>query len=66
LFGRNPRGNGDEGEVVTHNTRAIEGIPAWISYLQRLVVVGEVYIPNPVFEHLRETLYDVLGNYCNS
>ena len=56
------RGNGDEGEIVTHNTRAIEGIPSWIPYLQRLVVVGEVYITKPTFEKLRETLRDSSGN----
>ena len=56
------RGNGEEGEVVTHNTRAIEGIPAWIPYLQRLVVVGEVYINRQTFEKLRETLRD---SSCN-
>jgi len=56
------RGNGEEGEVITHNTRAIEGIPAKITYRRRLVVVGECYIPKPVFERLRETLRDSSGN----
>ena len=27
------RGNGDEGEIVTHNARAISGIPAHVQYL---------------------------------
>ena len=56
------RGNGDEGEVITHNARAIEGIPAWIPYLQRLVVVGEAYIAKPIFERLQNTLRDSSGN----
>jgi len=56
------RGNGDEGEVITHNTRAIDGIPAWIPYLERLVVVGEAYITKPTFEKLREKLRDSNGN----
>jgi DNA ligase (NAD+) len=34
------RGNGEEGEIVTHNVRAIAGIPSWVQYLQPLVVVG--------------------------
>jgi len=55
------RGNGDEGEVITHNTRAIEGIPAWIPYLQRLVVVGEACITKPVFQQLQNTLHDSSG-----
>ena len=56
------RGNGEEGEVVTHNVRAIEGIPSNIPYQGRLVVVGEVYITKPTFERLQETLRDSSGN----
>jgi len=56
------RGNGDEGEVITHNARAIDGIPAWIPYLERLVVVGEAYITKPTFERLQDTLRDSSGN----
>lgn len=56
------RGDGDEGEVVTHNARAIEGIPAKIPYKQRLVVAGEAYIMKPTFERLRDTLRDSAGN----
>ena len=32
------RGDGDVGEIVTHNTRAIGGIPENIQYEDRLVV----------------------------
>jgi len=56
------RGNGEEGEIVTHNARAIDGIPAWIPYLERLVVVGEAYITKPTFERLQGTLRDSSGN----
>jgi len=56
------RGNGDEGEVITHNARAIEGIPSMITYRERLVVVGEVFIPKPTFEKLQDTLRDSSGN----
>lgn len=56
------RGNGDEGEVITHNARAIEGIPAKIPYLQRLEVVGEAYITKQAFERLKNTLRDGSGN----
>jgi len=61
LIRASTRGNGEEGEVVTHNACAIEGIPAGVQYLQRLVIVGEVYIPRPKFEELRETLRDSSG-----
>jgi len=60
LIRASTRGNGDEGEVVTHNTCAIDGIPAQIPYKKRLVVV-EAYIPKPVFERLQATLRDSSG-----
>ena len=51
------RGDGDVGEIVTHNTRAISGIPANIQYEDRLVVTGEAFIRPSDFEQLRrETL----------
>jgi len=56
------RGNGEEGEVVTHNARAIEGIPAQIPYQSRLVVAGEAYITKPAFDRLKESLCDSTGN----
>jgi len=62
LIRASTRGSGDEGEVVTHNARAIDGIPAQIPYREHLVVVGEVYIPKPVFERLQDTLRDSSGN----
>jgi len=62
LIRASTRGNGEEGEVITHNACAIDGIPAWIPYLKRLVVVGEAYITKPTFERLRETLRDSSGN----
>lgn len=62
LIRASTRGDGDEGEVVTHNIRAIEGIPAIIPYKPRLVISGEAYIPKPTFERLRDTLLDGAGN----
>ena len=61
------RGDGEFGEVITHNIRAIDGIPATIPYKQRLAVTGEAYITRPVFEKLQDTLRDSAGNpYKNS
>ncbi|MDR0475224.1 MAG: NAD-dependent DNA ligase LigA [Treponema sp.] len=62
LIQASTRGDGDEGEVVTHNAQAIEGIPAQIPYQARLVIVGEVYISKLVFGKLKETLRDSQGN----
>ena len=61
LIRASTRGDGDTGDVVTHNARAIEGIPMQIPYRGRLVVVGEAYIPKPTFERLQETLQDSSG-----
>ena len=52
------RGDGDVGEIVTHNTRAISGIPAHIQYEDRLVVTGEAFIRPSDFEQLKTTLVD--------
>lgn len=52
------RGDGNEGEVITHNTRGISGIPARIPYKERLVVTGEAFIPSGDFEKLRTRLLD--------
>lgn len=55
------RGDGDEGEVVTHNACAISGIPARIPYEGRLVVTGEAFIRPSDFEVLKATLLDSSG-----
>jgi len=62
LIRASTRGNGEEGEVITHNVRTIKNIPAQIAYLERLVVVGEAFITKPTFDKLRETLRDSAGN----
>jgi DNA ligase (NAD+) len=55
------RGDGDVGEIVTHNTRAIGGIPAHIQHQDRLVVTGEAFIRPSDFEQLRTALVDSDG-----
>jgi len=62
LIQASTRGDGEEGEVVTHNARAIEGVPKQIPYKPRLVVAGEAYIRKNTFDKLRETLKDSAGN----
>ncbi len=56
------RGDGDIGEDITHNARAISGIPQQIPYRERLVVVGESFIRRSDFERLKSTLVDSTGN----
>lgn len=55
------RGDGHEGEVVTHNARGISGIPMKIPYQKRLVVVGEAFIRPSNFATLKENLLDSSG-----
>jgi len=62
LIRASTRGDGEEGEVVTHNASAIDGIPAQIPYRPRLVVAGEAYIRKNTFDKLKETLRDSAGN----
>lgn len=55
------RGDGDEGEIVTHNVRSISGIPVQIPYRERLVITGEAFICPSDFEVLKVTLLDSNG-----
>ncbi len=55
------RGNGEEGEIITHNVRGISGIPSQIPYQNRLVVTGEAHIRCSDFETLRDSLVDSSG-----
>ncbi len=61
LLRASTRGDGETGEVITHNIPAIAGIPAVIPYLGRLIVSGEAYIPIPIFVVLQKTLLDSTG-----
>ncbi|RFZ77484.1 NAD-dependent DNA ligase LigA [Lacrimispora amygdalina] len=55
------RGDGEEGEVITHNTSGITGIPAQIPYTGHLVVTGEAFIRPADFEVLKAKLLDSSG-----
>ena len=55
------RGDGDEGEDITHNACGIGGISAQIPYLDRLVVTGEAFIRPSDFEVLKAALLDSNG-----
>lgn len=56
------RGNGDEGEVITHNVCGMSGIPMQIPYSERLVVTGEAFIRPGDFKYLQDRITDSSGN----
>ncbi len=56
------RGDGDTGEVITHNAYSILGIPAMVNYQGRLVVTGEAFITPSDFEALKTKVVDHEGN----
>ena len=55
------RGDGNEGEIITHNVHGITGIPTQIPYKSRLVVTGEAFIRPSDFEALKASLLDSTG-----
>ena len=61
LIEASTRGDGDTGEVITHNVCGISGIPQHIPYKERLVVSGEAFIRPNDFLKLQETLTDSNG-----
>lgn len=62
LLRASTRGDGEIGEDITHNARAISGIPQSIPYQGRLVVVGESFIHKKDFAELQGKLLDSSGN----
>ena len=50
------RGDGDEGELITHNVSAFRNVPLSIPYKERLVITGEGFIHKSDFERLKDTL----------
>ena len=55
------RGDGDTGEVISHNAQSIAGIPDVIPYKGHLVVVGEAFIRPSTFEELKAVSTDSSG-----
>lgn len=50
------RGNGEEGELITHNAKVFENIPLKIDYKYRLEVEGEAIITYDSFEEINSKL----------
>ena len=59
------RGNGEEGEIVTHNARVFENIPLHINYSGRLEVEGEAIITYDDFEKINNTIENPDERYKN-
>ena len=55
------RGDGEVGELITHNIPTYENVPMEIPYQNRLVITGESLIPVNIFERLKTTLRDNKG-----
>lgn len=61
------RGDGMEGEMITHNAKVFCNVPLSIPYKKRLVLSGEGLILNDDFEQLKEKFTDESGkSYRNS
>ncbi len=50
------RGDGNEGEVITHNAKVIADIPNKIPYLEPLTVSGEAFIDIETFNLINESI----------
>lgn len=50
------RGDGSEGEVITHNAKVFSNIPKKIPYENELVVSGEAFIDIETFDRINESI----------
>lgn len=60
------RGDGDYGEMITHNIPTFRNVPLSIPYKERLVVAGEAFIHKDDFMYLRENTRDSNGEKYKS
>jgi len=67
LFRASTRGDGHEGEEITHNVRTFLDVPLKIPYKGDLIVVGETYMLDEDFKHIQSTTVGSDGKpYKNS
>ncbi|GHU62120.1 DNA ligase [Clostridia bacterium] len=59
------RGNGEIGEVVSHNVSVFANIPLQIPFQEHLVLRGEAIISYSEFERINQNLDDVAAKYKN-
>ncbi len=62
LIQASTRGDGNEGENITHNIKFIKNIPLNIDFKSSLKVTGEAFINRKNFEMLSDSLRDINGN----
>lgn len=55
------RGDGHEGEDITHNIKVVRNVPLTIDYKNEFVVDGELIVDKADFEELREKFVDKKG-----
>ena len=59
------RGNGEEGEEITHNVRVFENIPLHINYSEHLEVEGEAIITYNDFDKINDSIENSDNKYKN-
>ena len=59
------RGNGEIGEIVTHNAKYFHGLPQSIPCMDHVVVRGEAYIPYSTFEEINAKIPETENKYKN-
>ena len=55
------RGDGHEGEDITHNIKVVRNVPLTIDYKEEFIVDGELIVDKSDFEELREKFVDKKG-----
>lgn len=66
LVAASTRGDGETGELVTHNIPAFYNVPVSIPYKGRLVVTGEGIIQRDDFEEIKGEVSDGRKAACNA
>ena len=59
------RGNGEVGEVITHNARVFRNLPLTIPYRGELILRGEAVITYSDFEKINNEIIDAQAKYKN-
>lgn len=59
------RGDGEVGEIITHNAKFFKGLPTRIKYTGHLVVRGEALITYTEFERINSLIVDIDEKYEN-
>lgn len=67
IFRAETRGDGHEGEDITHNIKVVRNVPLTIDYKDEFIVDGELIVTEDDFQQLKEKFVDKKGKkYKNS